>query len=258
MPSLPIAELEGATPAAVVALSRAGITSIDDLLRAEQDQVAYLVESFDLAERMCRAARKHVGARADPKRPGPEQRVKSNETDAPLLACAMALALRDAKPGGDEWRFSSVRLMATRLVIDDGGSETEACAATLAEQCLGGQTADRREIEQVCGEGVANLADEASMLLSVPVSPSGRAGAAYTRAVDEATDRARRVAAAVAFSAVVWAIERAEAGEDPWSAFAQGRDFALWHFHIVADALARHDTALSRALAERVGRLDRL
>lgn len=259
MPSLPIAELDCATPAAVVALSRAGITSVEDLLNAEQDQVAYLVESYDLAERIYRAARKQAGLQAETKRPKQETKAKAAAYGAaPLLACAMTLALRDAKPGGEGWRFSSVRLRAAGIVIDDGGTEAEACAAALAEQCLGGQAADRREIERVCGVSVADLAEQASMLLSIPVSPSGRAGAAYTRAVDEASDTARRVAAAVALSAVAWAIERAEAGENPWPAFTQGRDFAIWHFRTVADALAQHDTSLARALADRVDRLERL
>jgi hypothetical protein len=70
-----ISELPGIAQGAVVALNRIGILTAADLVGADFDRVAYVVEDFDEATRLTREARKAVDGRrkaADtPTAPGP-------------------------------------------------------------------------------------------------------------------------------------------------------------------------------------------
>lgn len=62
MRTSPISELPGIPSSAVVGLNRVGIVTIQDLLDAEFDHVAYVLDSYDDAERIVRTAMRHVSA----------------------------------------------------------------------------------------------------------------------------------------------------------------------------------------------------
>src|SRR3989442_15877199 len=56
-------ELPGITASAAVALTRAGIVSMQDLLAAEFDRVAYVVDDYNEAARLVKEARRMTDSR---------------------------------------------------------------------------------------------------------------------------------------------------------------------------------------------------
>jgi hypothetical protein len=63
-----IGEIAGISPAAVVGLNRIGIVTIHDLLHAEFDRVAYIVDDYNEAARLVREAKKVSGNDGLPRR----------------------------------------------------------------------------------------------------------------------------------------------------------------------------------------------
>src|SRR5215475_13595847 len=58
-----ITELPGISPAAVMGLNRSGIVTVNDLVLAEFDKVAYLLEDYNEAARLLKEARKMVDSK---------------------------------------------------------------------------------------------------------------------------------------------------------------------------------------------------
>jgi hypothetical protein len=78
-----ISELPGIAPAAVVGLTRDGIVTVADLVAADFDRVAYLVDDYNEAARLVREAVKEVpGATAPPS----ARRSRSTHHDGPGVA----------------------------------------------------------------------------------------------------------------------------------------------------------------------------
>lgn len=65
-----IGELPGISAAAVVGLNRIGVESVHDLLAADFDRVAYIVDDYNEAARLVREARKAVGGEHTASRKG--------------------------------------------------------------------------------------------------------------------------------------------------------------------------------------------
>lgn len=89
-----IGELPGISPAAVVGLNRIGIVTVHDLLHAEFDRVAYIVDDYNEASRLIKEAKKMPGAdgsvKSRPRNGAPEPQVPS-----PLAPNSMAQAGRN-------------------------------------------------------------------------------------------------------------------------------------------------------------------
>jgi hypothetical protein len=74
MSTTPITELKGISPAAVVSLNRIGIVTLQDLLEADFDRIAYLLDSYDEAESLIRHAMSAVGGMPSRRtRPRPQE-----------------------------------------------------------------------------------------------------------------------------------------------------------------------------------------
>jgi hypothetical protein len=222
-----IGEVPGISAAAVVALNRAGIVSLHDLLAAEFDRVAHVVDDYNEAARLVKEARRIAdGGRrskhADPLVPGPlsqnqapsasrhHSRSAAHAADAApaapaqegegILAGAMGLCMRGVRLEGEEAgeRRSALakRFEVGLILAGHGASEAELAAAMLVELGeSGGVSAE--EVESRCGAGVVALMEECGALRAVPVLPSGKAPKYYLEMAAGASREARRVCAAL-------------------------------------------------------------
>lgn len=230
-----ISELPGISTAAVVALNRAGIVSLHELLASEFDRVAYVVDDYNEAARLVKEARKIMdGGRrskhAEPTVPGPlsqhqppsatRQHSRSAagspgpESTPPApqpemsaegaLAGALTLSLRGFElsgPEGGERRAALARRFEVgALMASHGASEGELAAAVLVELGEAGAIS-AEEVEARCGAGVVALLEECGSLRAVPVLPSGKAPKYYQEMAAGATREARRVCAALLIAA---------------------------------------------------------
>ena len=229
-----IGELPGISAAAAEGLSRIGVVTIQELLAAEFDRVAYVVDDYNEAARLLREAKKLAeagGSRRSTRNSQPEPHVPSplSPTPAPTttrthhlragtqphpqqpsqpsaagagsaaLAQAMAaLAHSLSLTGEDATRNRAVlarRMSATAVVVDDGGSESELMACALLEAVEAGSMA-AEDLARRFGQTVAELVEECTALRAVPMLPTGKPPRYYLEMARTATREARRVCAA--------------------------------------------------------------
>jgi hypothetical protein len=278
--SIPIAELAGVGQPAVMCQNRVGVNTVGDLLRANPDEVAYLLDSYEEAERVLRAARKHVAeagldpaseASAPDPSPTPSFRyVAAEEAPAPaptedeaaqppaLHSLGAALSLVTAQVGESGLGLGLCeRLSAVALVLEHGGSPEQAAAAALHDAVLNpGWSMNAAEAREKFGDEVGDIVNDCARIQGVPLSPMGRPQAVYVEMVERVSPGARRVAAAQALAAVrlarsLWVRE----GAAVWGRFHGGRDFCLWYYRALSGALAAAEsTPLTRELIEAVER----
>jgi predicted flap endonuclease-1-like 5' DNA nuclease len=282
--SNPIAELAGVGAPVVMCLNRVGINTVADLLKANPDEVAYLLDSYDEAERVLRAARKHAADAAEASEPAAEH--DDDEADAPAVIHSYADETSDELPALREHPAMETdaltglgaalslvasqigetgpglglceRLGAVALVLEHGGSASEAIAAVLHDAVLSpGWTMSAADARARFGDQVGDLVAECARIQGVPLSPIGRPQALYVEMVSRITPSARRVCAAQALASVrlarsLWVRE----GHAVWGRFHGGREFCLWYYRALAGALASAEsTPLTRELIVGVERL---
>lgn len=267
----PISQLRSATPAVVMSLNKKGISTVGDLLSASFDEVAYQLDSFDDAEVLINEAKQAAEApHAKPTEPqdaqedamteqGPEdQPNEPNDTpkadtrpkaSAPKPAAGqvgLATAMQ-AVLSLDGGAFASMeassaaaqRLAAAALIIQHGGGEDEAVAAGLLDTidpkapCV-----DRNDATVRFGEPAVDLLERAELLLTVPMSPSGKPSNVHAKLVEVADDSAMLVAACGAIASARAVLARYQSsGEAAWSLFKGGQEFAVWYFGSIGKAL---------------------
>lgn len=291
MSSIPIAELAGVGQPAVMCLNRVGINSVADLLRANPDEVAYLLDSYEEAERVLRSARKHAADNpadltTEPSAPAAPAGLPTETAPPPsfrYVAAEETPALVEAEPVDEELDEPTLnglgaalsvvaaqvgesgpglglceRLSAVALVLEHGGSPTEATAAALHDAVLSpGWSMSPVEARARFGDAVGEIVNDCARIQGVPLSPMGRPQGVYVEMVARIGPSARRVAAAQALAAVrlarsLWVRE----GAAVWGRFHGGRDFCLWYYRALASALAAAEsTPLTRELLVAIERL---
>jgi hypothetical protein len=229
-----ISELPNIAQGAVVALNRIGILTASDLIGAEFDRVAYVVEDFNEATRLVREARKFVDGRrkaADtPTAPGPQasgnpavaasapahpQNAPSKNPQRPStgkpsqappmktspVGTALAIAAATSAEESDDWRVTlRRRLGAVTMLLDHRGSEDEVAAALLLESVEAGEVST--ETTSQMGAAIERLLEECLSLRAVPVLPSGKLPRYYLEMAKEAGLPARRICASYIMAAL--------------------------------------------------------
>lgn len=269
----PISQLRSATPAVVMSLNKKGISTVGDLLSASFDEVAYQLDSFDDAEVIIKEARQAADAQGtDPKdastpqedamtQPEPADQPQSQEPDkaptsgprpkAPAprptagqvgLATAMQAVL--SLDGGafasmEASSAAAQRLAAAALIIQHGGGEDEAVAAGLLDTIDSkAPCVDRNDATVRFGEPAVDLLERAELLLTVPMSPSGKPSNVHSKLVEVADASAMLVAACGAIASARAVLARYQSsGEAAWGLFKGGREFAVWYFGSIGKAL---------------------
>lgn len=207
----PITELPGIAPSAVVQLNRIGIVTTGDLLSADYEQLAVLLDCFHDADRLIAEARRLAGVETvapakKPARSGSAKGVGRAMREAPAgeataacagptgLAGALALAARALESEPDRSALAR-RLGAVTKLLNHGGGDDEAACALLVELAESGAVSG----EDVSGLGarVSGMLEECVMLRAVPVSPSGHPPRMYLEMASRASAGARRVCAAL-------------------------------------------------------------
>jgi hypothetical protein len=252
-----ISELPGISSVAVVALNRMGILTASDLVAADFDRLAFVLEDFAEATRLVGEARKCVEARkgskiesAAPSTPGPLMSGTLSHTPRTALrigreakgtpkmqkqddAMGSALAAAAMSTGNDpNWRGTlQRRLCAAGVLLEHEGTQQEVAASLLLE------IAETGSVEQMprLSQDLEQVLEECIALRAVPVSPSGKLPRYFLDMASSASTSARRVCAA----AVIAAVEH-------------GVAFERVDFHMEALAAGSDEAIVARAL-EAVG-----
>jgi hypothetical protein len=210
-----ISELPGISTAAVVALNRAGIVSIQDLLSSEFDRVAYVVDDYNEAARLVKEARRmgegrRVKHNVESLVPGP---LSGQQAPSASRHHSRAAAQPSAPQGAEGRAALARRLSVAAVLLEHGGTETEISAAVLLEAAESGAiTAD--DVNSRCGEGIEALLEECGSLRAVPMLPTGKPPRYYLEMAKGASRESRRVCAAHLFIAL--GDETAPQANGPW------------------------------------------
>lgn len=199
-----INELPGITQSAVVGLNRIGILSLADLLAADFDRVAYIVENADEATRLMKEARRTLGTEAPRRRhveapsraraahqAPPAHAPAAVSSDSSPLGAALALAGR----GLDGRTSLAQRLAAVSMLLAHGGSDEELAAALVLEPTESGAVSFD-DVASTLGPEIARVVDEAAALRAVPMLPTGKLPRYYLDMARAASPAARHVCAA--------------------------------------------------------------
>jgi len=127
------------------------------------------------------------------------------------------------------------------LVIEDGGSETEAIAALLHDTAEDQGGEDMLiEISDRFGKEVADIVSACSDTLMEPKPPWPARKQAYIAHLDEEPDPALRVSLAdKLFNARAILRDYLLVGDEVWERFRLGRDGQLWYYRELANSFAR-------------------
>jgi hypothetical protein len=148
-----IGELPGISAAAVVGLNRVGVVSMHDLLAAEFDRVAYVVDDYNEAARLVKEAKRlcEPGKRSrEPQVPSPlsptpapsntraHHRATTNTMNAPLVATPPAASSPPAATPAPEHHTTSATLAQALASLAQGlslsGDLADQSRATLARR----------------------------------------------------------------------------------------------------------------------------
>ncbi|MFN0133696.1 MAG: hypothetical protein ACKVW3_14355 [Phycisphaerales bacterium] len=210
-----INELPGIAQSAVVGLNRIGILSLADLLAADFDRVAYIVENADEATRLMKEARRTLGTETPRRRhsePTSRHRAHGSTTThstmpaslshpagptqpAPPGQSALGAALALAGKGLEGRTALANRIGALSMLFDHGASDDELAAALVLEPAESGAVA-LDEIASTLGNDIARAVEEAAALRAVPMLPTGKLPRYYLDMARNATVTSRRICAA--------------------------------------------------------------
>jgi hypothetical protein len=229
-----INELPGISASAVLGLNRIGIVSLHDLLTADFDRVAYIVDDFNEAARLVKEAKKQsqgeptrrtskssateqqapspLSPMPSPVTPRGQMRIAGHiqaprHTPAPggdtagsaVLAAALAAAGQGVSLTGsaaEECRATLARrLGVAALMLENNAAEPEILAAMLLEAAEAGAVSPE-DVSGRFGAAVEKLVDECTSLRAVPMLPTGKPPRYYMDMAASASPEARRVCAA--------------------------------------------------------------
>lgn len=221
-----ISELPGISDSAVVGLNRIGVLTAQDLLAADFDRVAYIVDDYNEAARLVREARKIATGEHSTRRgvkhpeavvPGPltgtvapSPRAKTGPALAPtvspapqgaeaMIGAALWLAARGLALAGPEAAAGRAalgrRLNIAGLLLEHGAGEAEVATAVILEPAEAGLVPPD-EIGSRFGVVVEQLLEECAGLRAVPMLPSGKLPRYYLEMAKDASREAKRVCAA--------------------------------------------------------------
>jgi (p)ppGpp synthase/HD superfamily hydrolase len=157
---------------------------------------------------------------------------------------ANALILANALHADQVYKTSGAPFIAhpmtvCALVLEDGGSETEAIAALFhdaAEDQGGAETL--QIIRDRFGDEVADLVEECSEPYVRPRAPWRHRKDTYLAAISEASEGAVRIMTADKLNnAGRLPIEYARIGHDLWDKFVASREETIWFYEAAYDAL---------------------
>ncbi len=228
-----IGEIPGISASAAVGLNRLGIVTIHDLLAAEFDRVAYVVDDYNEAARLLREAKKIAdagsgrrrSAHADPHVPAPlsqsppptttrahhragvqphpqqpsEHHAPGTSAGPNTLGRAMEMLAHGLSLAGESGAANRAvlarRLSAAATLVDDGASEAELMSCVVLEAVEAGAVRPE-EVGPRYGQTVADLVEECTALRAVPMLPTGKPPRYYMEMAREASRESRRVCAA--------------------------------------------------------------
>lgn len=235
MTKTPISEMQGISQSAVVALTRIGVSTIGDLLKADFHEVAYALDSYDDAETLLRTAMKRAKVSAEKSAPPKESDVtEDHQAFGDLVGPALSAVWdvisegRTCAQAFDELirRIGQARLVAE---LDEEGAAT--AAALVCDEA-------GNPIDGTPGE-IVDLIGAAEDLLVVSMTPGGAGRQAHADRVSGASATVRLLVSARALSSLKGIKIRLDAeGAEAWSKLDAGREGTIWYYRTICDALS--------------------
>lgn len=185
-------------------------------------------------------------------------------TLTPRFDDALVFARRlhaDQRRKGTGIPYISHLLAVTAIVLEQGGTETEAIAALLhdAVEDQGG-LATRAEIQRRFGEDVVAIVDGCTDAVTMPKPPWRERKEAYVAHVRHASPSVRFVSASDKLhNARAILADYRQLGDALWGRFQGGREGTLWYYRALVDAFrTAESTPLIEELERTVSELERL
>jgi len=252
----PVSEIQGISQGAVVALTRIGVSTLADLLKADFHEVAYALDSYDDAEMLIRAGMKHARSSVETVRTTEKEAdVEDGNIYGDLVGPALSAVwdvISEGRTCAEAFDELIRRIGQARLVaeLDEEGAAT--AAALVCDE-------DGRPIDGT-PEEITDLIHAAEKLLTVSMSPGGAVRQAHADRVKEAGPTVRLLVAARALSSLKSIKARLDAeGAEGWSAFDAGREGTIWYYRTILDALgAADESPLVAQLEESIEAIERV
>ena len=252
MTNTPVSEMHGVSQSAAVALSRIGVSTVGDLLKADFHEVAYALDSYDDAEMLLRTAMKR--ARVSAQGETQETPVTEPENYGDLVGPALS-AIWDVISEGrtcaqafDELirRIGQARIVAE---LDEEGAAT--AAALVCDE-------DGNPIEGTPDE-IGDLIHAAEKLLTVSMSPGGGGRHAHSERVTTSSATVRLLVAARAMSSLKGIKAALDAdGTDAWSKTDAGREGTIWYYRTIHESLkSAKDSPLVKELDDAIKAIEK-
>lgn len=226
--------IEGLSQQWALALERTGVSTIGDVLAADPDTLAYMLDGYENAEQVVKLVRAHAkylearlesrneragsGATAPPAsspQTGTQSRTSTPasspktcsdpragtpsdaHTDLHFGAVLGALALASVQEQKHQWLC---RLDAMRALIDHGGSEAQVAALLALDPCTPASEEIRGHVEREGGAYMKQLLEQCERVLAVAIGPDGSVASGHARRVAQASTDARRVCTVLALA----------------------------------------------------------
>jgi hypothetical protein len=230
-----ISELPGITQAAVMGLSRSGFMTVTDMVNADFDKIAYLLEDYNEATRLLKEARRIVDhqqsrrsrhhaesapgpapeipapltqrvvsdhvpeaerVRPEPARPSKPLRIPAPPPSESPFQQALSFATRGLNIDEPAGRNAAAkRLSVAGLLLRYGASDSDIIAALILEPAESGAISADDAAARF-GPKVERILEECASLRAVPLLPSGKLPRYYLDMARSASLSARRVCAA--------------------------------------------------------------
>lgn len=148
-------------------------------------------------------------------------------------------------------------LAVTALVLEDGGSETEAIAALLhdAVEDQGG-LATRQIIQELFGEAVINIIDSCTESETIPKPPWQARKQRYLQQIQLASPSAQRVSLADKLHNARDLLRALETeGDIVWQRFTEGKTGVLWFYQALLKVYQSKQSHLFRQIHKIVDQL---
>ncbi len=258
-----INDLPGISPSAVVNLSRLGITTISDLVKADFEQVSVVLDCFNEGSRLVAEAKNFLAGGSDgapsaasnwtatPARSEPEP---ESEPSWPGVHEAMPVAAAGLNLSRPEDRGALVRRLASVTLLLEHGLGEDAVVASLFLEAVESGSEEANQTIGRLGPGAAALLEECVQLRAIPMSPSGRLPRHYLEMAAKASRGARQVCAAHQLVLLRSAFDQPGRAS---GVLADG-PAVVWYSRLLAEALAAggKDGLVGRLMStvERLGR----
>ncbi|MCA9277827.1 MAG: hypothetical protein KDA34_01870 [Phycisphaerales bacterium] len=230
--------IEGFSQQWAVALGRTGICTVSDVLAADPDTLAYMLDGYENAEQAIKLVKahakylqtrlesrnetpyepRHAGASIRPAAVSSQHKSTTSEAASHPADARKEKRMQTLSHTSNELNFAGVlgalavssvqeqkqqwlcRLDAMRLLVEHGGSEAQIGALLALDPFTPADESLRAKVEAEGGSYMKQLLEQCERVLAISIGPDGSVASGHSRRVAQAPGDARRVCAVLALA----------------------------------------------------------